>query len=206
MGETVVVEDQFEGEKRDQLVHARELLEVRMAGNRKRYQHSLGVAQTAWELARTYGVDEFDAAAAGLVHDWDKVLDDSELVARALHYGIKIAGSPSAATPLLHGPVAAYELPQLFPEFSQAVFQAVDRHTVGACDMTPLDMVVFVADAIEPNRHGDYAVALRDMVGKVSLDELFFSCFAQGLVYVIQSGRYLYPTAIQIYNHYARLR
>ena len=38
------------------------------------------------------------------------------------------------------------------------------------------------------------------------IDELFFSCFAQGLVYVIQSGRYLYPTAITIYNHYAQLR
>ena len=138
--------------------------------------------------------------------DWDKVLSDDELVARALHYGIKVAGSPSAATPLLHGPVAAYELPQLFPELSPAVFQAVDRHTVGACDMTPLDMVVFVADAIEPNRHGDYAHALRKMVGKSSLDELFFSCFAQGLVYVIQTGRYLYPTAITIYNHYAQLR
>ena len=138
--------------------------------------------------------------------DWDKVLSDDELVTRALHYGIKIAGSPSAATPLLHGPVAAYELPQLFPELSPAVFQAVDRHTVGDCDMTPLDMVVFVADAIEPNRHGDYAHALRKMVGKSSLDELFFSCFAQGLVYVIQSGRYLYPTAISIYNHYAQLR
>ena len=138
--------------------------------------------------------------------DWDKVLSDDELVTRALHYGIKIAGSPSAATPLLHGPVAAYELPQLFPELSPAVFQAVDRHTVGACDMTPLDMVVFVADAIEPNRHGDYAHALRKMVGESTLDELFFSCFAQGLVYVIQSGRYLYPTAITIYNHYAQLR
>ena len=138
--------------------------------------------------------------------DWDKVLSDDELVARALHYGIKVAGSPSAATPLLHGPVAAYELPQLFPELSPAVFQAVDRHTVGACDMTPLDMVVFVADAIEPNRDGDYAHALRKMVGESTLDELFFSCFAQGLVYVIQSGRYLYPTAITIYNHYAQLR
>ena len=72
--------------------------------------------------------------------------------------------------------------------------------------MTPLDMVVFVADAIEPNRHGDYAHALRKMVGESSLDELFFSCFAQGLVYVIQTGRYLYPTAITIYNHYAQLR
>ncbi len=202
----MAIEDEFEGDERAFLVRAKDLLDTRMRDNRKRFQHSLGVASTALELARVYGVDEFDAAAAGLIHDWDKVLSDDELVARALHYGIKIAGSPSAAKPLLHGPVAAYELPQLFPELSPAVFQAVDRHTVGACDMTPLDMVVFVADAIEPNRHGDYAVALREMVGKSSLDDLFFSCFAQGLVYVIQSGRYLYPTAIQIYNHYAQLR
>ena len=202
----MAIEDEFEGDERAFLVRAKDLLDTRMKDNRKRFQHSLGVASTALALARVYGVDEFEAAAAGLIHDWDKVLTDDELVARALHYGIKISGSPSAAKPLLHGPVAAYELPQLFPELPSAVFQAVDRHTVGACDMTPLDMVVFVADAIEPNRHGDYAIALRDMVGKSSLDDLFFSCFAQGLVYVIQSGRYLYPTAIQIYNHYAQLR
>ncbi len=193
MGATLSVEDQFEGDERALLKRIQELLDVRMKDKRKRYVHSLGVAETALHLAEVYGVDRFDAAAAGLIHD-------------ALHYGIKIAGSPSAATPLLHGPVAAYELPQLFPELSPAVFQAVYRHTVGACDMTPLDMVVFVADAIEPNRHGDYAHALRKMVGKSTLDELFFSCFAQGLVYVIQSGRYLYPTAITIYNHYAQLR
>ena len=148
------VEDQFEGDERALLKRIQELLDVRMKDKRKRYVHSLGVAETALHLAEVYGVDRFDAAAAGLIHDWDKVLSDDELVTRALHYGIKIAGSPSAATPLLHGPVAAYELPQLFPELSPAVFQAVDRHTVGACDMTPLDMVVFVADAIEPNRHG----------------------------------------------------
>lgn len=92
-----------------------------------------------------------------------------------------------------------------FPSYRRRSFR-LSTVTVGACDMTPLDMVVFVADAIEPNRHGDYAHALRKMVGKSSLDELFFSCFAQGLVYVIQSGRYLYPTAITIYNHYAQLR
>ena len=133
------VEDQFEGDERALLKRIQELLDVRMKDKRKRYVHSLGVAETALHLAEVYGVDRFDAAAAGLIHDWDKVLSDDELVARALHYGIKVAGSPSAATPLLHGPVAAYELPQLFPGLSPAVFQAVDRHTVGACDMTPLD-------------------------------------------------------------------
>ena len=114
MGATLSVEDQFEGDERALLKRIQELLDVRMKDKRKRYVHSLGVAETALHLAEVYGVDRFDAAAAGLIHDWDKVLSDDELVARALHYGIKVAGSPSAATPLLHGPVAAYELPQLF--------------------------------------------------------------------------------------------
>ena len=63
-----------------------------------------------------------------------------------------------------------------------------------------------VVEQFECNRHGDYAHALRKLVGASTLVVLFFSCFAQGLVYVFQSGRYLYPTAITIYNHYAQLR
>lgn len=192
--------------QRAELEHVREMLHVRMAGNSRRYTHSLGVAHTCAELARTYGVDVFDAALAGLLHDWDKVIDDHELLARAAQYGESVVGSPAAAVGLLHGPVAAYELPHIFEGISPDVCQAVSRHTVGARDMTELDMVVFVADAIEPARRGSYAERLRDLVGVESLEELFFQTFAQGLVYVISGGRYLYPTAIDIYNSYAAKR
>ncbi|MDY2777302.1 MAG: bis(5'-nucleosyl)-tetraphosphatase (symmetrical) YqeK [Collinsella sp.] len=193
-------------EQQAELERIRSMLEVRMGSWRSRYEHSLGVAETARHLADVYGVDGFEAAAAGLIHDWDKVLDGAELLARAARYAIPIAGSPSLALGLLHGPVAARELPEIFPSLPPAVFQAVERHTVGACDMSPLDMVVFVADAIEPGRRGDYAVRLRELVGTVSLEELFFECFSQGLVYVISRGRYLYPTAASIYNHHATKR
>ncbi len=151
------------------------------------YQHSLGVAKTAYEIARAYDVDCFSAALAGLLHDWDKVLDDHELLVRAAQYGVRVAGSPSAAVGLLHGPVASYELPHIFEGWDKvlddhellvraaqygvrvagspsaavgllhgpvasyelphifegidaSVCQAVARHTVGAVDMTPLDM------------------------------------------------------------------
>ena len=190
----------------EELERIKALLEERMVSKPRRYAHSLGVASCAASLAKTYGVDQFDAAAAGLLHDWDKVLDDHELLVRAAHMGIEVAGSPSMAVGLLHGPVAARELPELFPALNPSVFQAIARHTVGAVDMTPLDMVVFIADAIEPGRRGDYAIRLREMVGEASLDELFFQCFSQGLSYVISTGRYMYPTAITIYNHYACAR
>lgn len=191
-------------QKDSYLQRMREMLGVRMEQVKpRRYKHSLGVARTAAQLAKTYDVDPFLAEAAGLVHDWDKVLEDTELLARAAQYKIRIVGSPTLSAPLLHGPVAAVELPHLFPELPDCVWQAVARHTVAATDMTPLDMVVFVADAIEPLRQGDYADELRAHVGKVSLDELFFKCFSQGLSYVILSGRYLYPSALPIYNSYA---
>ncbi len=190
-------------DRRAYLARMRDMLNVRMADDNHRLNHSLGVARTASELASTYGVDPFLAEAAGLIHDWDKVLTHEELLARAVQYNVSVAGSPSDAIALLHGPVAAVELPQLFGELPACVFQAVARHTAGAVDMTELDMVVFVADAIEPMRHGAYADELRALVGKVDLEQLLFSCFSQGITYVISTGRYLYPTAIDIYNHYA---
>lgn len=193
-------------QQRARLEEIRSLLEVRMRDRERRYIHSLGVAQTAVNLAREYGVDEYDAAYAGLLHDWDKVLGDHEILARSAQYGIEVAGSPSAAVGLLHGPVAAYELPHIFEDASPAVCRAVARHTIGAVDMSALDMVVFIADAIEPHRRGAYAEELRSLVGSVSLDELFFRCFSQGLTYVISGGRYLYPTAVTIYNVYAARR
>ena len=182
----------------------REMLAVRMEEVKpRRYKHSLGVARTARDLAEVYGADSFLAEAAGLVHDWDKVLDDAELLARAAQYKVSIAGSLTHSVPLLHGLVAAVELPHIFPELPDETWQAVARHTVGATDMSDLDMVVFVADAIEPMRQGAYADELRELVGEVDLAHLFFKCFSQGLSYVINSGRYLYPTAITIYNSYA---
>lgn len=193
---------EFDEAQRSYIEHIEDMLAVRMKDAKKRHTHSLGVARTAYELAKIYGVDTYQAYTAGLIHDWDKVLPEDELIARAVHYRLPLAGSPVLAAPLLHGPVAARELPELFPELSAEVFQAVARHTVGAEDMSPLDMVVFVADAMEPGRHGAHADRLRKLVGAISLEELFVTCFAQGLVYVIDTGRYLYPTAIDIYNHY----
>ena len=90
------VEDQFEGDERALLKRIQELLDVRMKDKRKRYVHSLGVAETALHLAEVYGVDRFDAAAAGLIHDWDKVLSDDELAQLVFRPNFSSAESTTA--------------------------------------------------------------------------------------------------------------
>jgi predicted HD superfamily hydrolase involved in NAD metabolism len=169
--------------------------------NPKRLAHSLSVARTAEELAITYGVDPYLARVAGILHDWDKVVPPEELLDRARRLDIDFGVDLTLVEPLLHGVVAARELPDVYPELPCEVFRAIERHTTGACDMSALDAVIFVADGIEPLRTGTIGIQeTRDMVGKASLDELFWNSFVGGISYVLDTRRYLYPGTIEIYN------
>lgn len=179
-------------------------LAVQLKARPSRLAHSLSVAHTARCLAALYGVDEYQARVAGTLHDWSKALGRDETLARAHGLGIDMGVALERVEPLLHGPIAARELPGRYPEVAQEVWRAVERHTTAARDMSPLDMVVFVADGIEPLRRAVPAIkAQRALVGKVGLEELFFTSFADGISYVVATRRYLYPKTIEIYNELA---
>ena len=174
---------------------------TRLASMPNRLAHSLSVGRCAEGLAMAYGVDPLEARIAGILHDWDKVLPHEELVHRAAALGIDMGVDLTLVEPLLHGLVAARELPATYPWLPDAVLQAIARHTTGAADMTPLDEVIFVADGIEPLRKPSAGIdRVRRMAGKVPLDDLFWEAFAGGMAYVIDTRRYLYPGTLDIYN------
>jgi predicted HD superfamily hydrolase involved in NAD metabolism len=168
---------------------------------RKRLAHSLSVAETCEGLACAYGVDPFEARCSGLLHDWEKSLTREETLARASALGIDMGCPLELVVPLLHGPLAARELPSLYPSLPHEVFQAIDRHTLGDAHMSPLDEVLFVADGIEPLRPGSPGIErVRSLVGEASLHDLFWESFVGGIVYVLDTRRYLYEGTIRIYN------
>lgn len=172
-----------------------------------RLEHTLSVARMAEHLAIMYDVDPFLARVAGYLHDWDKVVPRSELIQRAHRFGIDLGVPLEAVEPLLHGMVAARELPDRYPHLPHEVWHAIACHTSAAEDMQPLDMVLFVADGIEPLRRASEGIQkTRQLVGKVSLEDLFWEAFVGGIVYVLEGGRYLYPRTIEIYNTLARRR
>ena len=184
-------------------------LEEHMRENKpKRYLHTLGVAHTAEQMALVYGVDPFEARAAGILHDWDKVLDAKGQIGLALSLGIDLGVDINLVQPLLHGMTAAVHLPERYPSLPRAIWQAISRHTMGHADMTPLDMVLFVADGIEPGRHDVPAIReVRDMVdARASLEDVYWTSFYHGVSYVIETERYLYPGTLDIYNKLALRR
>lgn len=179
----------------------------RLGSKSRRFAHSLSVAQEAERLALIYGVDPYPCRVAGILHDWDKALSPGDQIKRANKYKVDLGVPPSEVPQLLHGIIAAKELPERYPELPEEVLSAIERHTTGAVDMSPVDMIVFVADGIEPLRPSSPGIEkVRAHVGKVSLSELYYESFVGGLVYVLNSGRYLYPRALETYNELARAR
>lgn len=176
-------------------------LRVQLASRKKRLAHSLSVAETAEALALAYDADPFLARVAGILHDWHKAYDNDELVARASALGLDLGVDLSLVAPLLHGMITARELPARYPELPEEVWRAIAVHTTAAPEMSPLDEVLFVADGIEPLRPASPGIeSTRALVGKASLDDLFWHSFVGGIVYVLEGGRYLFPGTIDVYN------
>ena len=171
---------------------------------KRRYKHSVGVAKTAKKMAKVYGLDPAQARMAGLVHDWDKCYRGEESTQRALDLGLEIDSAILYEMPwLLHGPTAALALSREFPEWGAETFQAIERHTCGAADMSPLDCIIYVADIIEPNRtFGDMKgiKRLRKEVGKVPLEQLYFDAFKYTFTFLVNRDRQLYPETVDIWN------
>ncbi|MBQ8135831.1 MAG: bis(5'-nucleosyl)-tetraphosphatase (symmetrical) YqeK [Clostridia bacterium] len=120
-----------------------------------RWEHSLGVQQVSIRLALTYGGNILKVSQAALYHDCAKCMTVKEMrrIAEAHHLTASAEVLHSGA--LLHGPVGAVIAKEQFSVTDAEVLDAIRFHTTGRENMTLTDLIVFVADAIEPNRE-DY--------------------------------------------------
>lgn len=163
-------------------------------------EHCRRVAQTAAALASIYGVDPDDAALAGLLHDWDREIAAEGLLAAADASGIPTSSADKAVPYLLHAHTGASAVAREFPGISDEVVRAVAHHTVGSAEMTELDMVVYLADMIEPGRDYPGVDDLREAVGTVSLDDLFAKGYEQSVMHLLRSRKFIHPQTVAVWN------
>jgi HD superfamily phosphohydrolase YqeK len=74
------------------------------------------------------------------------------------------------------------------------------RHTTAAMHMDPLDMVLYIADAIEPSRQFGRVDELRAAVDEVSLEELYYRTYEYWVFLLFERRKALHPDTIRIWN------
>ena len=162
--------------------------------------HCRRVGETAASLAVLYDVDPGRARLAGLLHDWDREQNADELLQAASDADMAVSDAEAAHPRLLHARTGAAALPAALRGVPDDVAQAVARHTVGCADMTPLDMVVYLADMIEPQRDYPGVTELREAAGEVSLSELFALGYQQSVLHIVLSRKRIHPDTVGVWN------
>lgn len=162
-----------------------------------RFAHSVRVGQAARELGLRFGVDPDRCELAGLLHDCARELPVSRLNVEAQALGLGLTYlEQMAPMPCLHGPVGAALARDEFAEHGdEALWSAIARHTVGAEAMTPLEQVVFLADAIEPGRgEAPYLAELR-RAAEVDLAHACRRAYDHTFEYLLRTGQPIHPDA-----------
>jgi predicted HD superfamily hydrolase involved in NAD metabolism len=164
-----------------------------------RFQHSLGVAETAVRLAVRYGADPAKAEAAGLLHDCSKGLSHKEMVEAAYAFGMHPDVYQLANPETLHPSLSAMMARRDLHLEDEDVLLAISRHMCGAPEMTVLDAVVNLADYIEPTRDYPDVEEIRGMA-EGSLFDTLCECIGRTMILVIKSGTVLHPDTLRTWN------
>ena len=118
----------------------------------KRYEHTLGVAYTAANLAFVYGYDEKKALVAGLLHDSAKCLTHQKRISVCKKNQIEISTVEKQNPVLLHAKVGAFYAKEKYGVRDTDILNAILYHTTGRPNMSLLDKIIYVADFTEPHR------------------------------------------------------
>lgn len=164
-----------------------------------RFSHSLAVVETAVAMGERLGLNREKLGLAALLHDIAKDIPDEELLALASKNKLITCKAEEVQPDLLHGPVGAFLCRRDLHIYDQEVLQAIQYHTTGHQDMSLLDMMVFLADLVEPSRSYEGVDELRKIC-KNSLNEGLLYAFDSTIQYVVKRELLIHPLTVKARN------
>lgn len=163
-----------------------------------RYQHTIGVMETAIQLAEQYGADLKKAELAAIFHDYAKfrpkeemaqIIKDQKMPEVLLEYNSE----------LWHAPVGAFLVETEVGLNDHEVLDAIRYHTSGRPDMTLLEKIVYVADYIEPGRHFPGVDKVRELAKK-DLNKALIKSIRNTIEFLMKKKQPIFPDTFYTYN------
>ncbi len=165
--------------------------------SKKRFIHSLNVADSALELAKKYGADEYKAYISGILHD---IMKEEQLNLQKMY----IERNGESPNPYMSKSVyhqmsgAAYCRLELGIE-DKEILNAIRYHTTGRRGMTLLEKVVYTADFISADRQYPDVEMMREKA-QSSLEDAMLYSLKYTISDLISKGLPVHTDTVECYN------
>ena len=184
-------------------ISTKELLEwLKKNLNEERYEHSLGTADCAKDLAQKYNLNSEKAYIAGLLHDCAKCFSTEKLLSIIEDYHLDVEDIEKMNYKTLHAPVSAFVAEKDFGVTDDEILSSIRWHTIGKVEMSNFEKIIFLADKIETRtREPEHAQPIRDKLqGANGLNEALLKCYRQTIKSLVDRDLKICPITIDIYN------
>lgn len=165
----------------------------------KRFKHVLGVEKMAILLAKRYNADLIECRTAALFHDFAKYYTIEECWEVLNKNNYDIDDIEKYSTNLMHSKVSAFIAQKEFDVKNKSVLSAISNHTTGRVNMSLVDKIVFIADAIEENRDYDHVDLFRQKAFE-NIDESLLMILDNQISFLIQKKHCVHPETIHARN------
>lgn len=173
-----------------------------------RYTHTQAVAYTAAAMAMNYGCSVEDAFLAGLLHDCAKCIPDDKKIKKCKKHGIEITTVESAAPYLLHSKLGAYYAEHKYGVTNPDILNAITWHTTGHPKMSKLELIIFIADYIEPGRTKQKRLREIRKMAFENLEECAYMILEDTISYLESKGKdsTMDSNTVEAYAYYKKKR
>ena len=173
----------------------------------KRKIHTEGVRQTAMKLAEKFGEGNPElvekAELAALYHDMYRGVPVDVLNYYVKHLNLDEKRYKDNAN-LAHGKIAAIVIQRDFDEKDQDIINAVSYHTTGRPEMSLLEKIIYIADAVEPNRSYPGVQNLRQIL-EYDLDKAVLQSLTNTINYVRSEKKFLDEDTVLAKEYFEKL-
>ncbi|QSO49924.1 bis(5'-nucleosyl)-tetraphosphatase (symmetrical) YqeK [Alicyclobacillus mengziensis] len=170
---------------------------VKEALSPARFMHTQGVVDTAANLAGRYGADVRWTRLGAWVHDIAREWPYQQLEQYAEQ--IEIPSGFALIPNLLHGPIAASIFRDWFGPDHADVENAIRYHTTGRPGMSKMEMILCLADAIEPSRKYPGVERIRELAER-DLGEALAESLDSTIRYLLDRHEPIFPLTVMARN------
>ena len=183
---------------RDKYTDIRKLLRSKL--DDYRYIHSLGVADSARQLAEIYGADTEKAYFAGLVHDIMKNASRDEQLDIIEKGGITLTTAEKNNPKLWHGIAGECYLRTHMGITDPEILGSVRYHTTGKAGMALLEKIIYVADYISAERIYPDVDVMRNLAINHSLEEASLYSLQYTFMKLTPEKGIIHTDSVDFYN------
>jgi len=178
----------------------KKLLEKRLS--KKRYIHSLNVAEQCRILAELNNENIEKCIYAGLVHDICKEVPMQDMKKMLIDTTFSVSSSELCSKPLWHAIAGSWYIHNELKVNDKDIINAVRFHTVARSGMTKIEEIVYIADLISDDRDYKDVKKMRKLA-YANLEIAMFEALKFSITDVVNKNGLIPHYTAEAYNQYA---